>query len=186
MRYQPESNMQSLVRQYWIQLLTIGLCSCSSAMSRDISLRSDYGDAGGEFSLFYTNCEKLTVVSFDIRVALYNVRANGYKDFLSVGEDMLPVVFMVSPPCLLIVLFQHPFPAVQRIKHPAASLQLCNHSCMAGAKGCAPIGVRLVVRHSCRWSSSAVLVGEAMWSLSGRAQSVCHSPVSGCPCPACR
>lgn len=53
-------------------------------------------DAGGEFSLFYTNCEKQTVVSFDIRVALYNVKANGYKDFLSVGEDMLPVVFMVG------------------------------------------------------------------------------------------
>ena len=52
--------------------------------------------AGGEFSLFYTNCEKQTVVSFDIRVALYNVKANGYKDFLSVGEDMLPVVFMVG------------------------------------------------------------------------------------------
>ena len=51
--------------------------------------------AGGEFSLFYTNCEKLTVVSFDIKVALYNVRASGYKDFLSVGEDMLPLVFMV-------------------------------------------------------------------------------------------
>ena len=54
--------------------------------------------AGGEFSLCYTNCEKLTVVSFDIRVALYNVRASGYKDFLSVGEDMLPIVFMVGNP----------------------------------------------------------------------------------------
>ena len=52
--------------------------------------------AGGEFSLFYTNCEKQTVVSFDIRVALYNVKAGGYKDFLSVGEDMLPVMFMVG------------------------------------------------------------------------------------------
>lgn len=36
------------------------------------------------------------MVSFDIRVALYNVRASGYKDFLSVGEDMLPIVFMVG------------------------------------------------------------------------------------------
>ena len=35
------------------------------------------------------------MVSFDIKVALYNVRASGYKDFLSVGEDMLPLVFMV-------------------------------------------------------------------------------------------
>ena len=40
------------------------------------------------------------VVSFDIRVALYNVRGNGTKDYLSVGEDMLPVVYMVRCPVL--------------------------------------------------------------------------------------
>ena len=51
--------------------------------------------AGGEFSLFFANCAKATVVSFDIRVALYNVRGAGVKDYLSVGEDMLPLVYMV-------------------------------------------------------------------------------------------
>ena len=65
-------------------------------MQRQRRLTALLCPAGGEFSLFYTNCEKLTVVSFDIRVALYNVRASGYKDFLSVGEDMLPIVFMVG------------------------------------------------------------------------------------------
>jgi hypothetical protein len=45
-------------------------------------------------------------VSFDIRVALYNVRPSGAKDFLSVGEDLLPLVYMARPlatslcPCL--------------------------------------------------------------------------------------
>ena len=35
------------------------------------------------------------VVSFDLRVALYNVKASGRKDYLAVGEDMLPTVYMV-------------------------------------------------------------------------------------------
>ena len=79
--------------------------------------------AGGEFSLFYTNCEKLTVVSFDIKVALYNVRSSGYKDYLSVGEDMLPLVFMVCHslpdrhvPCLL-----HSIPLKEAVS------RLCRH-----------------------------------------------------------
>lgn len=79
----------------------LGACNTASHQETFYALGlghlANFGcDAGGEFSLFYTNCEKLTVVSFDIKVALYNVRANGYKDFLSVGEDMLPIVFMVS------------------------------------------------------------------------------------------
>ena len=35
------------------------------------------------------------MVSFDIRTSLYNVRRGGVRDYLSVGEDMLPVVYMV-------------------------------------------------------------------------------------------
>ena len=35
------------------------------------------------------------VVSFDLRVALYNVKAGGRKDYLAIGEDMLPTVYMV-------------------------------------------------------------------------------------------
>jgi len=39
------------------------------------------------------------VVSFDLRVSLYNVRANGRRDYLAVGEDMLPTVYMVRRRC---------------------------------------------------------------------------------------
>jgi len=39
------------------------------------------------------------VVSFDLRVSLYNVRANGRRDYLAVGEDMLPTVYMVRCRC---------------------------------------------------------------------------------------
>ncbi|KAK9816823.1 hypothetical protein WJX72_005424 [[Myrmecia] bisecta] len=60
-------------------------------------LITDY--QGGEFSLFFVNCQAPTVVSFDIRVSLYNVR-NGVMDYLSVGEGTLPTMYMV-----LFVLF---------------------------------------------------------------------------------
>jgi hypothetical protein len=84
-----------------VKLLTFDMIENNKAQGVDktqLSARladviKDY--AGGEFSLFYANCQKLAVVSFDIRVALYNVRGNGVKDFLSVGEDMLPAVYMV-------------------------------------------------------------------------------------------
>ncbi len=38
-------------------------------------------------------------MSFDLRVSLYNVRANGRRDYLAVGEDMLPTVYMVRRRC---------------------------------------------------------------------------------------
>ena len=52
---------------------------------------------GGEFALFFENCEEMLMVSFDIRVSLYNVRSNENKDYLPVGEDMLPTLYMVMP-----------------------------------------------------------------------------------------
>lgn len=39
-------------------------------------------------------------MSFDLRVALYNVKASGRKDYLAVGEDMLPTVYMVRSAAL--------------------------------------------------------------------------------------
>lgn len=93
-----------------IKLLTFDAVESNKAAGSELTqlsarladLIKDYH--GGEFSLFYANCQKLAVVSFDIRVALYNVRGNGIKDFLSVGEDMLPLIYMVgthadSPTC---------------------------------------------------------------------------------------
>jgi hypothetical protein len=59
-------------------------------------LIADY--EGGEFSLFFANCESQSAVSMDMTVSLYNVKANGKRDFLSVGEDELPTVYMVRAP----------------------------------------------------------------------------------------
>ena len=53
---------------------------------------------GGLFSLFYVNCQKPAVVSFDIQVGMYNIRGKT-KDYLSVGEDALPTVYLVRPDC---------------------------------------------------------------------------------------
>jgi hypothetical protein len=50
---------------------------------------------GGEFSIFFANCEPLSAVSMDLRTELYNVKTNGKRDYLSIGEDALPTVYMV-------------------------------------------------------------------------------------------
>ena len=57
--------------------------------------------AGGEWSLFFANCQKPSVVSFDVRLEMYNLH-NGQKDYLSIGEDMIPAVYLVglSPWCI--------------------------------------------------------------------------------------
>lgn len=52
--------------------------------------------AGGEWSLFFANCQKPSVVSFNAKVEMYNMH-NGQKDYLSIGEDMIPAVYLVSP-----------------------------------------------------------------------------------------
>lgn len=53
------------------------------------------GYHGGEWSLFFANCQKPSVVSFDLNVAMYNMHS-GQRDYLSVGEDMIPSVYLVS------------------------------------------------------------------------------------------
>lgn len=53
---------------------------------------------GGEYALFFENCVKLTMVTFELRVSLYNVDSKGNKDYLPVGEDILPTLYMVSLP----------------------------------------------------------------------------------------
>lgn len=69
-----------------------GTTSYTSQLSDHVSNFS-----GGEFSLFFANClSPETAVSFDVRVSLYNVKG-GQSDFLSVGEDNLPTLYMVSP-----------------------------------------------------------------------------------------
>ncbi len=34
-------------------------------------------------------------MSMDLRTELYNVKPNGKRDYLSIGEDALPTVYMV-------------------------------------------------------------------------------------------
>lgn len=51
-------------------------------------------ERGGQFSLFFANCEDDTPVSFEIRVEMFNFNSGG-KDYLSVGETELDVVFWV-------------------------------------------------------------------------------------------
>lgn len=53
------------------------------------------GYSGGEWSLFFANCQKPSVVSFDLSVSLYNIH-NGQKDYLSIGEDMIPSVYLAA------------------------------------------------------------------------------------------
>lgn len=82
-----------------VTLLTFDKVEPGSNITRlRVPLKEQLPDfEGGYFSLFYANCEADVLATFDIRVSLYNVRANGREDFLSVGEDVLPLVFMVGP-----------------------------------------------------------------------------------------
>ena len=50
---------------------------------------------GGEWSLFFANCQKPSVVSFELTVSMYNVHG-GQRDYLAIGEDMIPSVYLVS------------------------------------------------------------------------------------------
>ena len=59
------------------------------------------GFKGAEFSLFFANCADDTQVSFEVTARMYNVKGDR-KDFLGVGEDALPLLYMVGamvPPC---------------------------------------------------------------------------------------
>lgn len=57
------------------------------------SLIVDY--QANEFQIFFANCAKDSVVSFSLRTELYNVKPNGKRDYLSIGENQLPLVYMV-------------------------------------------------------------------------------------------
>ncbi|PSC67979.1 G -coupled seven transmembrane receptor [Micractinium conductrix] len=65
----------------------------SGAVTREFRLADmllDY--TGGEFSLFFANCEQDSAIDFNIEVSLYNVRGDRI-DYLPVGEDMLPFIY---------------------------------------------------------------------------------------------
>uniref|UniRef100_A0A7S3FEW2 Protein GPR107 n=1 Tax=Prasinoderma singulare TaxID=676789 RepID=A0A7S3FEW2_9VIRI len=49
----------------------------------------------GAFALYLANCDaKHTKLSLELRVEAYNVRADGAKDYLSVGESTLPLMYV--------------------------------------------------------------------------------------------
>ncbi|GAB4816676.1 hypothetical protein N2152v2_003722 [Parachlorella kessleri] len=69
------------------------LDSKSNSISTGYRLSDTIQDyAGGEFSLFFANCEPNSAVDYDVSIALYNVKGNKL-DFLPVGDDMLPFVY---------------------------------------------------------------------------------------------
>jgi hypothetical protein len=64
--------------------------------SANVTFHVDIKD-GGRFFLYFANCEAFTPVSFSIRVEQYNyVGPNDKRDYLSVGETELNVVYWVS------------------------------------------------------------------------------------------
>ena len=52
-------------------------------------------DQGGEYSLFFANCEPHVDVTAHIHVELYNEAWTGSRDYLSAGEAPLPLVYTV-------------------------------------------------------------------------------------------
>eukprot|EP00887_Chlorella_sp_A99_P000658 scaffold5.g658.t1 len=49
---------------------------------------------GGEFSLFFANCEPDSAVDFKANIALYNMKGDT-PDFLPVGDDVLPIIYFL-------------------------------------------------------------------------------------------
>ncbi|KAG7667863.1 putative Protein CANDIDATE G-PROTEIN COUPLED RECEPTOR 7 [Nannochloris sp. 'desiccata'] len=69
----------------------------SGALERDFVIDYMLEDfTGGEFLLYFANCEADTAVDFDITLALYNLKANNKMDFLPVGEDILPTLYFFT------------------------------------------------------------------------------------------
>eukprot|EP00878_Enallax_costatus_P004534 GHUV01004775.1.p1 GENE.GHUV01004775.1~~GHUV01004775.1.p1 ORF type:complete len:321 (+),score=66.73 GHUV01004775.1:120-1082(+) len=61
----------------------------------EVTFRVDITD-GGLSSVYFANCEKSMPVSFDVRVESYNlVGPEGRKDYLSIGESELDVMYWV-------------------------------------------------------------------------------------------
>jgi len=84
-----------------IKLLTLKQVEDNSKAGENTTILSDTmanlvpGYTGGEWSLFFANCQKPSVVSFELSVAMYNMHS-GQRDYLSIGEDMIPSVYLVS------------------------------------------------------------------------------------------
>lgn len=62
--------------------------------------------SGGEFILYFANCEPQTAVDFELRLALYN-RKDQVNDFLPVGQDVLPLLYTVSKVFLIFFYYYY-------------------------------------------------------------------------------
>lgn len=82
-------------------------CNCSQFTFQDSNIQAIInGDIdnftfhftvqnGGLFYLYFANCEVDTPVSFHSKISMYNIDSTGKKDYLSVGESHLSIVFWV-------------------------------------------------------------------------------------------
>jgi G protein-coupled receptor 107 len=50
---------------------------------------------GGEFILYFANCNPYTAVDFDVELALYNVKGKR-QNYLPLGQDVLPLLYFAS------------------------------------------------------------------------------------------
>lgn len=79
-----------------ITLLTFDeIDATKGELQRGFALREliqDYD--GGEFSLFFANCEPDSAVDFKANIALYNMKGDT-PDFLPVGDDVLPIIYFL-------------------------------------------------------------------------------------------
>jgi len=56
----------------------------------------DCGDRSGVFTVLFANCVEGAAVSFDVRTQMFNLDSSGNPDYLSVGEQELPTVYLVG------------------------------------------------------------------------------------------
>eukprot|EP00798_Chlamydomonas_sp_ICE-L_P020215 gene20215-26963_t len=52
-------------------------------------------DTGGAYFLYFANCETDTPVSFACHIEMFNIDAQGHRDYLSVGDTELSTVFWI-------------------------------------------------------------------------------------------
>lgn len=52
-------------------------------------------EGGGQFYLYFCNCEASKPVSFNLHVEMFNIDSGGKRDYLSVGEMELSILYWV-------------------------------------------------------------------------------------------
>lgn len=77
-----------------ITLFDFAEFSDADTISREIVLNKEVEDyRGGEFVLYFANCQHDIAVDFDVDIEFYNVKSNGRVDYLPIGDDILPFMY---------------------------------------------------------------------------------------------